>query len=144
MAEVGAAVGPDLSMMAGMATIHSMVATIRMTMTNTPRRTKDANERDHGASTRRDATTKPATPPINNSNSGFVVRAAAAARAIAHSHQATGCSERGFALTRRRSVFVARSQAVVQPPPPPGDRSRDQHGRGPLPEPTQPLVRVEG
>jgi mono/diheme cytochrome c family protein len=35
MAEMGAAVGPDLSMMAGMATIHSMVATIRMTMTNT-------------------------------------------------------------------------------------------------------------
>lgn len=35
MADIGTAVGPDLSMMAGMATIHSMVATIRMTMTNT-------------------------------------------------------------------------------------------------------------
>jgi hypothetical protein len=35
MADTGTAVGPDLSMMAGMATIHSMVATIRMTMTNT-------------------------------------------------------------------------------------------------------------
>ena len=35
MASVGTAVGPDLTMMAGMATVHSMVATIRMTMTNT-------------------------------------------------------------------------------------------------------------
>ncbi len=35
MASVGTAVGPDLTMMAGMATVHSMVATIRMSMTNT-------------------------------------------------------------------------------------------------------------
>jgi len=43
MAEMGAAVGPDLSMMAGMATVHSMVATIRMTMTNTVLLVKTAN-----------------------------------------------------------------------------------------------------
>ena len=43
MADVGAAVGPDLSMMAGMATVHSMVATIRMTMTNTVLSVKTAN-----------------------------------------------------------------------------------------------------
>jgi cytochrome c1 len=43
MAEIGTAVGPDLSMMAGMATIHSMVATIRMTMTNTVLSVKTAN-----------------------------------------------------------------------------------------------------
>jgi hypothetical protein len=43
MAEMGAAVGPDLSVMAGMATIHSMVATIRMTMTNTVLSVKTAN-----------------------------------------------------------------------------------------------------
>jgi mono/diheme cytochrome c family protein len=43
MAEMGTAVGPDLSMMAGMATIHSMVATIRMTMTNTVLSVKTAN-----------------------------------------------------------------------------------------------------
>jgi hypothetical protein len=35
MADVGTAVGPDLSMMAGNATVHSFVATMRMTMTNT-------------------------------------------------------------------------------------------------------------
>lgn len=35
MAESGTPVGPDLSMMAGNATVHSMVATMRMTMTNT-------------------------------------------------------------------------------------------------------------
>ena len=43
MADMGTAVGPDLSMMAGMATIHSMVATIRMTMTNTVLLVKTAN-----------------------------------------------------------------------------------------------------
>jgi mono/diheme cytochrome c family protein len=43
MAEIGTAVGPDLSMMAGMATTHSMVATIRMTMTNTVLSVKTAN-----------------------------------------------------------------------------------------------------
>jgi hypothetical protein len=35
MADVGTNVGPDLSMMAGNATVHSIVATMRMTMTNT-------------------------------------------------------------------------------------------------------------
>jgi mono/diheme cytochrome c family protein len=39
----GTAVGPDLTMMAEMATVHSMVATIRMTMTNTVQRVKTAN-----------------------------------------------------------------------------------------------------
>ena len=43
MAEVGNAVAPDLSMMAEMATVHSMVATIRMTMTNTVLSVKTAN-----------------------------------------------------------------------------------------------------
>lgn len=43
MAGVGTEVGPDLSMMAGMATVHSMVATIRMTMTNTVLLVKTAN-----------------------------------------------------------------------------------------------------
>jgi hypothetical protein len=43
MADLGTAVGPDLSMMAGMATVHSMVATIRMTMTNTVLSIKTAN-----------------------------------------------------------------------------------------------------
>jgi mono/diheme cytochrome c family protein len=43
MAGLGTAVAPDLSMMAGMATVHSMVATIRMTMTNTVLLVKTAN-----------------------------------------------------------------------------------------------------
>ena len=43
MADVGMAVGPDLSMMAGNATVHSMVATMRMTMTNTVLLVKTAN-----------------------------------------------------------------------------------------------------
>ena len=43
LADVGAAVGPDLSVMAEMATVHSMVATIRMTMTNTVLLVKTAN-----------------------------------------------------------------------------------------------------
>jgi hypothetical protein len=43
MADVGTAIGPDLSMMAGIATVHSMVATIRMTMTNTVLSVKTAN-----------------------------------------------------------------------------------------------------
>jgi mono/diheme cytochrome c family protein len=43
MAGLGTAIAPDLSMMAGMATVHSMVATIRMTMTNTVLRVKTPN-----------------------------------------------------------------------------------------------------
>lgn len=35
MAGLGTAVAPDLSVLAGAATVHSLVATIRMTMTNT-------------------------------------------------------------------------------------------------------------
>jgi hypothetical protein len=38
-----AKVGPDLSIMAGMATVHSMVATIRITVTNTVLLVKTAN-----------------------------------------------------------------------------------------------------
>ena len=43
MAGMGTAVGPDLCMMASAATVHSMVATIRMTMTNTVLLVKTAN-----------------------------------------------------------------------------------------------------
>ena len=43
MAGMGTAVGPDLCMMASAATVHSMVATIRMTMTNTVLAVKTAN-----------------------------------------------------------------------------------------------------
>lgn len=42
MDNAGTAVGPDLTMMAEMATVHSMVATIRMTMTNTVQLVKTA------------------------------------------------------------------------------------------------------
>src|SRR5271166_4243710 len=42
-ADVGTAVGPDLTVLAGMATVHSMVATNRMTMTNTVLLVKTAN-----------------------------------------------------------------------------------------------------
>lgn len=43
MAEVGTPVGPDLCNMASAATVHSLVATIRMTMTNTVLAVKTAS-----------------------------------------------------------------------------------------------------
>src|SRR5215475_14390449 len=41
------------------------------------------------------ATTKPSTAKISSSSSGLLVRLAAVASAMAHSHHATGCRARG-------------------------------------------------
>lgn len=43
LAELGTAVGPDLAVLTSVATVHSMVATIRMTMTNTVLLVKTSN-----------------------------------------------------------------------------------------------------
>ena len=52
-------------------------------------------DRPHGAGLRRAATTTPATARMSSSGTGFCVRLAAAARPIAHSHQAAGWRFRG-------------------------------------------------
>src|SRR5580693_880419 len=50
------------------------------------------------------ATTKPSTAKIISSSSGLLVRLAAVASAMAHSHHATGCRARGsLRLPRARS-----------------------------------------
>ena len=99
-------------------------------MNTSPSRRKAWNERAHGASVRRAATTQAATATTSPRSSGLVVREAAAARPSAHSHHAPGCSARGSRLCANAAeALIARRASATTPRRPDRPPGRIRRGR---------------
>src|SRR3954454_14372506 len=99
---------------------------IRTTMTTSDTLRNATYERAHDAVLLRAATTNPVTTRISTSGTGFCVRLAAAASAMAHSHQAPGCRVRG--KLGRFCGRIADSGHPVAPGQRQGAAADDHHG----------------